>query len=182
MQKRAIHLKSAERDWLIELVSKGYHQVHKIKRAYMLLHSDGGLTDEAIGTFLFCSEDSVRRARIRYLDEGLDTALEDKPRPGRPPSLNVRQEAYLSALACSAPPSGYERWTLELLARRMVDDEQVEDISPETVRLTLKKQTEALACQELVYLGNHARISCVYGTHSRFVCGTLRKSPSARVF
>jgi transposase len=144
MQKRAIHLQSQERDQLVELVSKGQHQAAVIKRAYMLLHSDVGFKDETIAKLLFSSEDSVRRVRIRYLNEGLDAALNDKPRPGREPLLNAQQEAYLIALACSEPPSGFEHWTLELLAQRLVEDEQVEDISPETVRLTLKKTNSNL--------------------------------------
>lgn len=139
MQKREVHLKPEERDRLIELVSKGYHPANEIKRAYMLLYSNDGLTDEAIRKLLFCSEDSVRRTRIRYLNEGLSAALEDQPRSGREPSLNAQQEAYLIALACSDPPNGHEHWTLELLTQRMLDDEQVETLSPETVRLTLKK-------------------------------------------
>jgi putative transposase len=139
MQKRVIHLQPPERDQLIELVSKGHHQANVIKRAYMLLHSDAGFKDETIARLLFCSEDSVRRGRIRYLNEGLTAALEDKPRSGREPALNAQQETYLIALACSEPPSGQERWTLELLTQRMIDDEQVEALSPETVRLTLKK-------------------------------------------
>ena len=139
MQKRIIHLQPPEREQLIALVSKGHHQANVIKRAYMLLHSDAGFKDETIARLLFTSADSVRRARIRYLNEGLDVALEDKPRSGREPTLNAQQEAYLIALACSEPPSGQERWTLELLTQRMIDDEQVEALSPETVRLTLKK-------------------------------------------
>lgn len=139
MQKREVHLKPEERDQLIAFVNKGYHQANEIKRAYMLLYSNGRLTDEAIGKLLFCSEDSVRRTRIRYLNEGVSAALEDQQRAGREPSLNAQQEAYLVALACSEPPSGYERWTLELLTQRLIDDEQVETLSPETVRLTLKK-------------------------------------------
>ena len=84
-------------------------------------------------------EDSVRRTRIHFLNEGLEAALEDKPRSGREPLLNAQQEAYLIALACSEPPMGQDRWTMEWLAQRMVDDERIETISPETVRLTLKK-------------------------------------------
>jgi len=144
MQKRAIHLQPPERDQLIELVSTGHNQANVIKRAYTLLHSDAGFKDETIAKLLFSSEDSVRRVRIRYLNEGLDAALTDKPRPGREPLLNAQQEAYLIAIACSEPPAGFERWTLELLAQRMVEDEQVEDISPETVRLTLKKTNSNL--------------------------------------
>lgn len=144
MQKRTIHLQPPERDRLIALVSKGHNQANVIKRAYMLLHTDAGFKDETIARLLFSSEDSVRRVRIRYLNEGLDAALEDQPRSGREPSLNTQQEAYLIALACSEPPAGQEHWTLELLAQRMVDDEQVETLSPETVRLTLKKTNSNL--------------------------------------
>lgn len=144
MHKRAIHLQPSERDRLIALVSKGHNQANVIKRAYMLLHSDSGFKDETIAQLLFASEDSVRRVRIRYLNEGLDAALEDRPRPGREPVLNTQLEAYLIALACSEPPTGQEHWTLELLAQRLVDDEQVEQLSPETVRLTLKKTNSNL--------------------------------------
>jgi len=139
MSKREVHLKPVERDRLVTLVSKGYHQSSELKRAYILLHSDNQKADEAIADMLFCSEDTVRRTRIRYLNEGVDAALEDKPRSGREPTLNAQQEAYRIALACSEPPAGQERWTLDLLTQRMVNDEQVETLSPETVRLTLKK-------------------------------------------
>lgn len=139
MQKRVIHLEPAEREKLSKLVRNGKIQADVVKHAYMLLHSDAGKTDVAIAEFLFCSEDTVRRTRVRYLTEGLAAALEDKPHPGREPLLNAHQEAYLIALACTEPPEGQARWTLELLAQRMVNDEQVVEISPETVRLTLKK-------------------------------------------
>jgi transposase len=144
MPKRTIKLQPAERERLLKLVSQGQHPVSAIRRAYILLHSDGGRTDEAIAQFLFCSEDTVRRTRVRYLTAGFEAALEDQPRPGREPLLNTQQEAYLIALACSTPPIGQERWTLELLARQMITDEQVVDISTETVRLTLKKTNSSL--------------------------------------
>jgi hypothetical protein len=139
MEKRVIHLQLAERDKLSKLVRNGKVPADVVKHAYMLLHSDTGMSDVAIAAFLLCSEDTVRRARVRYLTEGLNAALEDKLHPEPAPFLNAQQEAYLIALACSEPPAGRERWTLELLARRLVDDEQVAAISTETVRLTLKK-------------------------------------------
>lgn len=144
MEKRAIHLQPDERTRLFKLVKKGHDAVKRIQRAYILLHSDAGRTDEAIAEFLFCSEDTVRRTRVRYLTEGLDAALDDEPHPGREPALNAQQEAYLIALACSDPPSGHERWTLELLTQRLLDDEQVVALSKETVRLTLKKTNSSL--------------------------------------
>ncbi len=144
MEKRAIQLQPDERNRLLKLIKKGHDAVNRIKRAYSLLHSAGGRSDEAIAEFLFCSEDTVRRTRVRYLTEGLDAALNDEPHPGREPALNAQQEAYLIALACSDPPSGHERWTLELLAQRMIDDEQAAELSKETVRLTLKKTNSSL--------------------------------------
>jgi len=139
MEKRAIHLQPTEREKLSKLVRNGKVQADVVKRAYMLLHSDNGLSDATIAAFLLCSEDTVRRARLRFLTEGLNAALEDKPHPGRAALLNAHQEAYLIALACSEPPAGQVRWTLELLTQRLLHDEQVVEISPETVRLTLKK-------------------------------------------
>ncbi len=144
MPKRVIHLPPAEREKLSKLVRNGKIPADIVKHAYMLLHSDAGLSDMAIAQFLFCSEDTVRRTRVRYLSEGLQAALQDQPHPGREPLLNAQQEAYLIALACSAPPAGQVRWTLDLLTQRMLDDEQVADLSPETVRLTLKKTNSNL--------------------------------------
>lgn len=139
MEKRVIHLSLREREKLSKLVRNGKIKADIVKRAYMLLHSDSGMSDSAIAAFLMCSEDTVRRARVRYLTDGLDAALEDQSHPGREPSLNSQQEAYLIALACSNPPEGRDRWTLELLTQRMVDDEQIVALSTETVRLSLKK-------------------------------------------
>ena len=139
MGKRVIHLQLAEREKLSKLVRNGKIQADLVKRAYMLLHSDSGLSDVTIAAFLLCSEDTVRRARVRYLTEGLNAALEDKPHPRQAALLTSQQEAYLIALACSDPPTGRERWTLELLTQRLIQEEQVAEISTETVRLTLKK-------------------------------------------
>ena len=144
MEKRAIHLRPDERNRLLKLIKKGHDAVNRIKRAYILLHRDTGRSDEAIAEFLFCSEDTVRRTRVRYLTEGLDAALDYQPHPGREPVLTGQQEAYLIALTCSDPPAGHERWTLELLTQRLIDDEQVAELSKETVRLTLKKTNSNL--------------------------------------
>jgi hypothetical protein len=82
MPKRTIKRPPAERECLLKLVSQGQHPVSAIRRAYILLPSEGGRIDEAIAQFLFCSEDTVGRTRVRYLTEGFAAALEDKPRPG----------------------------------------------------------------------------------------------------
>jgi transposase len=105
-----------------------------------LLKSDEGKTDQEISRLLYISEDTVRNTRLRFCQEGLKAALEDKPHPPRETKLGDQQEAYLVAVACSEPPAGRERWTMELLAQRLLEDGVVTSISPETVRLHLKKR------------------------------------------
>jgi transposase len=88
---------------------------------------------------------TVERVRQRFVEEGLEAALTRKPqaRPSRERTLDGRAEARLIALACSAPPDGRKRWTLRLLADRLVELEVVEAVCPETVRQTLKKTTSS---------------------------------------
>ena len=120
-------------------VSKGRNKAPVIRRAYILLKTDEGKTDGEISQNLYISEQTVRRTRIRYCEEGLQNALENKPHPQPELKLDEEKEAYLIALAYSTPPAGRKRWALVLLAKQLVDDGIVEHIIPETVRLTLKK-------------------------------------------
>ena len=83
---------------------------------------------------------TVRNIRKRFVEEGREAAVQERPRPGAQPNLDGKQEAFLIAPACSAPPEGRERWTMQLLADRMVERKIVESISDETVRRVLKKQ------------------------------------------
>jgi len=93
---------------------------------------------------LYVSEQTIRRTRLRYNEKGLQAALEDQPHPKQKPKLSEEQEAHLVATACSTPPAGYARWTLELLRERLVQDGVVFRIAPETVRLLLKKTNSNL--------------------------------------
>lgn len=138
-QKHEVHLPPQERKTLIAVVSKGRNKAAVIRRAHILLKTDEGKTDAQISEVLYISEQTVRRTRLRYCEEGLQSALEDKPHPQPEPKLDEEKEAYLIALACSKPPAGRKRWTLKLLARQLITDGIVEHIVPETVRLTLKK-------------------------------------------
>jgi hypothetical protein len=88
---------------------------------------------------LYASEQTIRRTRLRFAQEGLQAALEDKPHPATGSELDEKQEARIIALACSDPPAGQARWTLELLTQEVLRDGIVTRISPETVRLLLKK-------------------------------------------
>jgi transposase len=121
------------------VVRQGKNRAAVIQRAHILLKSDEGKTDQAISEMLYISEQTVRRIRVKFCEWGLEGALEDQPHPPPEAKLDEQQSAYLVALACSDPPAGRAKWTMELLAKRLVDDGVVERISAETVRLTLKK-------------------------------------------
>ncbi len=138
-KKHKVHLTSEEREYLLALISTGRHKSSIIRRAHILLKTDEDKTDAEISEILYISEQTVRRTRLRHIEEGLENALQDKPHPERGLKLDDEKEAYLIALACSDPPSGRKRWTLELLAEHLVSDGIVEHIAPETVRLMLKK-------------------------------------------
>jgi len=144
MKKYVVKLTTQQRKKLLAIVSKGKNKASVIRRAHILLKSDEGKTDQEIVEILYSSEDTVSRTRLKFYEEGLEAALEDKPHPGSESKLDDGQEAYLVALACSDPPVGRKRWTLELLAKQMIKDGMVEGISPETIRLMLKKTNSNL--------------------------------------
>jgi len=145
MTKRyVVRLTDREREELRRLVSKGRGAAYKIRHANILLLADAdgpGWTDariaEAVGVHSF----TVRNVRQRLVQRGLEGALarKEQQRPSRQRLLDGKKEAQLIALACGAPPEGRTRWTLHLLADRLVELEVVESISHETVRQTLKK-------------------------------------------
>jgi transposase len=139
MLKHAIKLTPKERQKLLAMVSKGRNQAVVIRRAHILLKSDEGKTDREICEQLYIDDETVRRTRLRFCQEGVDRALEDKPHPAPKAKLDEQQEAHLTALACTQSPDGRAQWTLELLAKCLVEDGLVEHIAPETVRLVLKK-------------------------------------------
>ena len=138
-----VKLTGKERQRLLAIVNKGQNKAAVIRRAHILLKSDEGKSDREISELLYIHEDSVRNTRKRFVEDGLAAALEDKAKPRREPKLNEQQQAHLVALACSQPPEGQARWTLELLAAQLVKDGIVSEISPET-------------SQKLVYSQNHA--------------------------
>lgn len=110
-----------------------------IRRTHILLKSDEGKTDKEIASLLYTSEDTIERTHACFWQEGVQAALEGKPIPSQVEKLDGGQEPYLTALACSEPPDGQSRWTLELLAKRLVADGVITAISPSIVRLALKK-------------------------------------------
>ena len=145
-KRYVVELSPEERQELTRLVSVGRRSARTITRARVLLKADqaqGGPAwdDGRIADALGCGRRTVERVRQRLVEEGLDAALTHKPqaRPSVPPKLDGRAEARLIALACSSPPDGRKRWTMQLLADRLVELEVVDAVSDETVRRTLQE-------------------------------------------
>ena len=141
MIKYRIKLTESEREELKGLLAKGRHAARKLTRARILLLSDEGKTEDEIVSALGVGAATVERLRKRCALEGVEAALVDRPRPGAKLKLDERQRARLIAEVCSAPAEGHARWTLKLLAGRVVELGLAESISPETVRAYLKKTT-----------------------------------------
>ena len=142
--KYKIKLTESERTSLNEVSRRGKPSVRTVKRALALLKADEGLGDREIADVLLINAATVARVRKRYVEEGLEAAINDRPRPGRERKLDGKQEAHLIAFACSAAPEGHARWTLQLLAGKVVELEFAESISLETVRQMLKKTNSSL--------------------------------------
>ena len=140
-KKFIVKLEARERAQLLELTRKGVIGARKMKRAQILLKADEGWKDEAIIAALNSTRSTVERTRKRWMEGGLDKALNEDPRPGQRPRLDAKAEAHLVALACSAAPGGREHWPLRLLADKLVELGVVETISYETVRQAMKKTT-----------------------------------------
>ena len=134
-----VDLTEAERQQLLEMTRKGEIKARKMRRALILLKADEGWTDGEIVAALGVSRPTVERIRKRFVLGGLEKALNEDPRPGGRRKLDGRAEAQLVALACSQAPEGHARWSLRLLAAKLVELGVVESISHETVRQTLKK-------------------------------------------
>lgn len=140
-----VTLTDAEREVLTELIAAGRSPARKLAHARILLKADEspngpGWSDDAITEAVDVSRPTVERVRKRYVTEGLEAALNHRsPKVHRRRRLDGDQEAHLITLACSAPPEGRARWTLQLLADKMVELQYVDTVSDQTIRRTLKK-------------------------------------------
>ena len=137
--KYIVELGEEERVQLRNLLRRGKAPVRMVARARVLLRADEGYTDDAIAAALDVGTATVSRIRKRFVERGLEQALREQPRPGQRRKLSGKQEAHVIAVACSTPPEGHSRWTLRLLAGKVVELGFTPSISPETVRQMLKK-------------------------------------------
>jgi transposase len=132
-----VELSQAERAELTTLLSGGKHAARKLKRAQILLAADAGASDDDIATSVGVGGSTVYRTKQRFVLGNLQAALSEMPRPGASRKLTGKEEALLVATACSKPPQGRARWTLELLAGKLVSLTQHDNVSRETVRRRL---------------------------------------------
>ena len=132
-----VELSHTERDELTALLAGGKHSARKLKRAQILLAAHAGIDDEAIAASIGVGGSTVYRTKRRFVEGDLEAALSEEPRPGAERKLTGKEEALLVATACSDPPEGRKRWTLELLAGEMVKLTEHEGLSRETIRRRL---------------------------------------------
>src|SRR5919206_4153715 len=141
-KKYLVTLDNDERQQLAALLQSGTHATRKVTRARILLTAAEGWEDNASAAALSVGRATVERLRQRFVEIGLG-ALEERPRPGAQSTLDAKAEARLIAEVCSAAPEGRQRWTLHLLAARVVALGLAESYSYESVRRVLKKATSS---------------------------------------
>ncbi len=115
-----INMTQDEREQLLDIARKGKSSARKVKRSLILCKADEGLTDQQVSQALLVGPSTVGRVRRRFVEEGLDSALKERPRPGQRRKLDGRQEAHLVAVACTPAPEGRAHWTMRLLADQVV--------------------------------------------------------------
>lgn len=154
MKKYHVTLTTDERQQLQAIITKRNAKSQAVKRAYILLAADENqpswLKDEQIKATYRVSIRSIERLRERFVEDGFEVALQGKKREKyKDVVFDGVLEAHVIALRCSEPPTGYARWSIRLLAQKMVELNYVEAIGRETVRKLLKKPDQALASQKL---------------------------------
>jgi len=138
-KKYHVKLSDEERQQLLALTRKGIYPTRRITRARILLLADAERPNKSIATYLHCSYTTVTHICQRYCIKVLEAAISERPRSGAPRKLDGRFEARVTAVACSTPPEGRARWTLQLLADRLVELGFIESISHTQVGRILEK-------------------------------------------
>ena len=143
MRQTELHLSDEDRSVVEEIRSKGVHHSREVNRAHVLSCLDRGIPEAQIRSVLGIGRTALWRTRLAYLQGGVELAVFDVERPGRPPQYDTDAEARVTALACSAPPEGRRRWTIVELERLARQEPGLSHVSRETVRRMLKKTTSS---------------------------------------
>lgn len=139
MRQTELHLTDEDRELIESYRTKGLHHAREVNRAHVLSALDRGVSESQITAILGVGRTAIWRTRAAYLEGGAEYAVRDVARPGKPCRYGTDVEAQISALACSTPPEGATRWTLELLEQAAHSLADVGPISRETIRRLLKK-------------------------------------------
>lgn len=151
MKTKKFELKEEDRIYLKEFTKKGNVKAREISRARALLLLDKGKKHFEIAEILDINPKTVGRFKKRYMEEGLESVLHDKPRPGQPKKYTDKQEAKIIALVCTDPPEGMKRWTLRRMTEHLKSQEGFETINRESIRLILKKRCSTMKKRYVVY-------------------------------
>ena len=143
MRQTELHLSEEDRSVIEEIRSKGVHSSREVNRAHVLSCLDRGIPEARIMAVLGIGRTAVWRTRAAYLQGGVDLAVFDVARSGRPPRYDTDAQARVTVLACSAPPKGRQRWTMVELERAARQEPGLGTVSRETVRRMLKKTTSS---------------------------------------
>ncbi len=137
MRQTELRLTDEDRQSIEIFRSKGMRNVREINRAHILSCLDRGIPESQIMIVLGIGRTAIWRTRAAYLEDGLEYALRDVPRPGKPTAFDTNAEARIAALACSVPPAGAKRWTL--ISLEQAAQAEIGPISRESIRRLLKK-------------------------------------------
>jgi transposase len=144
MVRYKVTLTEQEREELLSILNKGKHTSQQFKNACMLLNSDEGeygdkLINEQIAKVLHVNTKTVERLKQRFVEEGFEACIERKHYPAKASKMDGDFEAHLIAISCSKAPEGFVRWSLRMLADKMVELKYADKVSHETIRRVLKK-------------------------------------------
>ncbi len=138
-----VELTPDQAHYLETLTRKGKHGARLIRRARTLLMSHQGVSNHDIQTSLSISVLTIRNTRRNFTQHGLEAALHDAPRPGRPPKFDGKDRAAITGIACTQAPEGHARWSIRLIADKAVELQVVDGIAPSTVYYILKKMSSS---------------------------------------
>lgn len=154
-----IRFTSAEKKGLTALMRRGSVNARVLRRAHILRQLAKGTSVPTIAENLSVCPNTVRNVARRYMADGLETALFDRPRPGQPELLDTKQKQRIIAMVCSDPPPGCARWTLHLIVEETCKAKIVSSISHETIRRLLQEHDlRPWREKNVVHRGNHSRI------------------------
>jgi hypothetical protein len=143
MRQTELNLSKRERETVQQFRSKGEHMAREFNRAHILLALDRNIPECQIMEVLGVGRTAIWRTRAAYLEGGLEFALHDVARPGKPQQYRAEAQAQVAALACSAPPAGAKRWSVALLTQAARRHPQMRSISRESIRRLLKKTSSS---------------------------------------